>query len=243
MASRIKHQHGKFYDVGTSNVSFSQLAMDLRDLGVKDYFFMLEIKDFGLVGVDPYQEDPKTGKSTLTEDQVRRIVAECARNPWYFLREVCRIPDSGNPKGIPYKANRGNIAQAYLFLHGIDSWLCLPRQQGKTQSAIAIMNWAYSFGTADSTFIFVNKDGDASKENLKRMQAQIELLPEYLQFQRYTDVDGKITKAQKNATTMRHPVTNNSIKTRAKATSMESALSLARGLTAPILHFDQKRAG
>lgn len=239
MASRIKHIRGKFYDIGTGNVSFKQLATDLRELGVKEYYFMLEIKDYSLAGVNPYQCDQKTGKSTLTEDQVRRIIAECARNPWYYLREICRIPDSGNPAGIPYNANRGNIAQTYLFLNGIDSWLCLPRQQGKTQSMIAILAWAYNFGTTDSTFIFVNKDSDGSKENLKRLQAQIELLPEYLQFMSYTDSDGKKVKAQKNATTMRQPVTNNSIKTRAKATSQETAMSLARGLTAPIIHFDE----
>lgn len=128
MASRIKHIKGKFYDVGTGNISFLQLSDDLRKLGVKNFYFMLEIKDYSLVGVDPYQCDKKTDKSTLTQDQVSRIVAECARNPWYFLREICRIPDSGNPQGIPYKANRGNIAQTYLFLNGIDSWLCLPRR-------------------------------------------------------------------------------------------------------------------
>ena len=53
------------------------------------------------------------------------------------------------------------------------------------------------------------------------------------------DEDGKITKMQKNATRLRHPVTNNSITVKAKATSRSAALSLARGLTAPILHFDE----
>lgn len=38
---------------------------------------------------------------------------------------------------------------------------------------------------------------------------------------------------------MRHPVTKNEIVTRSKATSLESALSIARGLTSPIQHFDE----
>ena len=51
--------------------------------------------------------------------------------------------------------------------------------------------------------------------------------------------NGKVTKATENATTLRHPVNGNSIITKSKATSYDSALSLARGLTAPILHFDE----
>lgn len=124
---RLKRINGKIYDIGTSNTSWLQLASDLKTLGVKNWYFMLELKDHTLVNVDPYQCDDN-GMCTLTRDQIARIVTECRRNPWYYLREVCRIPDSGNPKGIPYEANRGNIAQAFLFLHGIDSWLCLPRR-------------------------------------------------------------------------------------------------------------------
>ena len=49
----------------------------------------------------------------------------------------------------------------------------------------------------------------------------------------------KIVKAVKNATSMKHPITKNRIIIKSKATSYESALSLARGLTAPFLHFDE----
>ena len=38
---------------------------------------------------------------------------------------------------------------------------------------------------------------------------------------------------------MKHPITKNRIIIKSKATSYESALSLARGLTAPFLHFDE----
>lgn len=122
----------RFFDIGTSNVSFLQLAMDLKSLGVTNYFFMLEIYDISLVHVDPHKVDDK-GNCALTKDEVLRVLAECRRNPWYYLREVCRIPDNGNPAGIPYKANRGNIAQAWCIIHGIDSWLCLPRRTVASQ--------------------------------------------------------------------------------------------------------------
>ena len=125
---RIKRIGDRFYDIGTSNTSWLQLAKDLRELGVKNWYFMLEVKDPNVVTIDPHACDDD-GHCTLTNDQIARVVTECSRNPWYYLREVSRIPDPGNPKGIPYKANRGNIAQAFLFFHGIDSWLCLPRRK------------------------------------------------------------------------------------------------------------------
>lgn len=233
--SRIKRIKGKFYDTGTKNRTFLQVAKDLKQLGRKNYYFMLEIKDPSLIDVDPYAPN-------LTHDQVSRILTECTRNLWYYLREVCRIPSQGGV-AVPYIANRGNIAQAWCFLHGVDSWLCLPRQQGKTQSCLANIAWAYSFGTSDSNFIFINKDGGNAKENLQRLKDQIDCLPEYMRFEQVFEEDEngklKITKAVKNATSMRHPVTKNRIIIKSKATSYESALSLARGLTAPILHFDE----
>ena len=235
---RIYRINGKLYDFGTSNKSFLQVAKDLKSLGVKNWYFMLEIVDYSLTNVDPFAED-KNGHSTLSQDQVTRVMTECFRNPWYYLREIARIPDPGGV-AVPYLANRGNIAQAWCITKGIDSWLCLPRQQGKTQSALAMQDWMYSFGTTQSQFIFINKDGDNAKTNLRRMRDQIDLLPEYMRFDSFTDEDGKTVKATKNATQMRHPVNGNSVVIKSKATSYDSALSLARGLTAPILHFKHK---
>ena len=235
MANRIKRIGNKFYDVGTANKSFLQVAKDLKSLGIHNYYFMLEIYDYNLVNVDPYAEN-------LTRDQISRIMTECTRNPWYYLREVCRIPDQGGV-GVPFKANRGNIAQTWLTLHGIDSWLCLPRQQGKTISFLCLLAWAYSFGTNNSTFIFVNKDSGNAKENLQRLKDIIDCLPEYLRFDQIMEEDEngkvKLVKAARNATSMKHPITRNRIIIKPKATSYESALSLARGLTSPILHFDE----
>lgn len=116
----------KFYDMGTKNRSFLEVASDLRKLGIKNWYFLLELYDISLVNVDPYACD-KNGHTTLTRDQVSRIMIECRRNPWYYLRELARIPDQGGTS-VPYAANRGNIAQAWCIWKGIDSWLCLPRR-------------------------------------------------------------------------------------------------------------------
>lgn len=235
--SRIAKIGNKFYDLGTPNKSFLQVAKDLKTLGIRNFYFMLEIYDYSLINVDPHACD-KDGNCTLSKDQVSRIINECARNPWYFIREVCRIPDQGGTS-VSYKANRGNVAQAWCIWKGLDSWLCLPRQQGKTISAIAFQVWMYLFGTTNSQFIFVNKDGDNAKTNLKRMLDQIDLLPEYMRCESILVEDGKRVKAKKNATELGNPINNNSVIIKPKATSYDSALSLARGLTAPVLHFDE----
>ena len=125
--ARLARKGGKIYDTGTSNKSFLQVASDLKTLGIKNYYFMLEIKDPTLINVDPFAIDEKTGKTSLTKDQVSRIMIECRNNPWYYLREIARIPDPGGTS-VPYLANRGNIAQAWCIWKGLDSWLCLPRR-------------------------------------------------------------------------------------------------------------------
>jgi hypothetical protein len=126
MKSRIARINNRFYDLGTGNKSFLKVARELKMVGIKNYYFMLEIIDVSLINIDPYQVD-KDGHTTLTKDQISRIEVECCRNPWYFLREISRIPDQG-AGSIPYKANRGNIAQAWCIFHSIDSWLNLPRR-------------------------------------------------------------------------------------------------------------------
>ena len=127
MASRIAKIGNRFYDLGTANKSFLQVALDLKTLGIKNYYFMLELYDLSLVNVNQFAVD-KNGNTTLSKDQISRIMIECAKNPWYYLREICRIPDQGGT-AVPYKANRGNIAQAWCIWKGLDSWLCLPRQK------------------------------------------------------------------------------------------------------------------
>lgn len=126
MASRINKIGNRFFDIGSPNKSFLRVAKDLKTLGIKNYYFMLEIYDISLISVNPFAHD-KDGRTTLTRDQISRVMTECARNPWYFLREVSRIPDQGGTS-VPYKANRGNIAQAWCIWKGLDSWLCLPRR-------------------------------------------------------------------------------------------------------------------
>lgn len=229
---RIKRINGKLYDFKSPNKSFLKVALELRTLGVKEYYFMLEVKNPVITTIDPWSP-------TITGEQIRWVILECVQNIWYFLREICMIPEQG---GLPmhYQAHRGNIAQAWCAIHGIDSDLNIPRQTGKTQSAIALFVWAYLFGTSDSQAVFLNKDEEASKTNLTRLKTQLDLLPPYLRFDHvYSEEDGKIIKEVKNAKKIKHPKNGNEIIVKGKASTQEAALNIARGLTAPLIYYDE----
>lgn len=215
------------YDLKTKNLSFIQTAVDLKRVGVKNNMFFLKLYDRGLVGVDPF--DPN-----LSPEYVMRITQECMINPWYFLRECVRIPDQGNPHGIPYMLNRAMLASAWLFLHGIDNYTTIPRQIGKTQSTVSILDWAFLFGTTDSEFMFINMVYDKAVENLQRLKDQRDLLPKYLQFKLAYDDEGNTIEGTDNVKSLKNPGNGNKIVVKASATSVEKAEKIGRGSTQPI---------
>ena len=51
MSKRIVKIKGKYYDTKTPNKSFLKVATDLKKLGIKNYYFMLEIYDISLINV------------------------------------------------------------------------------------------------------------------------------------------------------------------------------------------------
>jgi len=220
------------YDTETTNISFIQTAVDLKRLGIKNNMFFLALYDPSLRGVDPYSP-------YLSNDQIIRIVNECIVNPWYFLREVARIPDQGNPKGVPYQLNRANLAATWCFLNGIDHYLVIPRQIGKTQSTVAIINWTFLLGTTDSEIMFINMLADKAIENLSRLKDQRDLLPKYLQFKIAYDEEGNEIKATDNVKTLKNGSNNNSIVTKSSARSLVQAEKIGRGATQPIQYYDE----
>lgn len=209
------------YDMSTSNKSFLQVAKELRNSGVENWYFMLVVHDESLIDIDPFDT------SELTDVQKIKIVRECIWNPWYYLREVCRIPDPSDPNGVPYKATRDNIAQAWCIYHGLDSWLCSSDKQ-LTESAIAMQTWAYSFGTSYTTFSFLDTTTDRAKINMYQLRGQVDRLPSYLK-----------SKSVITENTMTNALNKNKILIKCKATSSDSAISIARGLSTPIIYFNE----
>lgn len=225
------------YDIHTTNISFIQTSKDLKTLGVSNNKFFLKLYDPSLIGVDPYS-------SSLTQDQMKRIIIETMRNPWYYLRELARIPEQGGAVvpggGTRFQLHRGNLAAIYCYLHNINLYFVIPRQCGKTQSMVAVLNWTYMFGTSNSEMSFINKTQNDANDNLKRLKAQKELLPEFMQ-QKYQFIDGEVkaAKGMNNVQTMSNPINGNRIVTKPKATTIDTAENIGRGNTSPIQFFDE----
>lgn len=226
----------KMYDFKTKNKSFTALYNDLYKLGIKNNKFFLALYDHDLQGIDVYSP-------VLPKDLQLKIFLECLINPWYFLREVLRIPVDGMPievgGGVPYKIDRNNAACWYLFLNGIDHYQSKPRQQGKTQDCVAKFNYAYHFANLASTILFFNKDQDQANVNLYRLKCQRDMFPTWMQMRMVVLENGKIDKGIENTKSIRNPVTGNTITTMGKATSKESAMKLGRGATAALQYYDE----
>lgn len=227
----------KVYQWNTKNKSFIEVHNDLKKLGVENNKFFLRIYDETLMDIDPYA-------MVLPVEIQARIILECIRNPWYFLREICRIPVDGMPicpgGGVPFKADRNNIATWYCFLNGIDHYSSKPRQQGKTQDALAKCNYAYHFGSLSSTILLANRDFTLNKMNLSRIKTQRDLLPLYLQMKvSINNETVKIEKEQSNVLSMTNPVNHNKIQLLPSANQDGKAQGVGRGYTASIIMYDE----
>lgn len=226
-----KRKRDYIYHVRTRNISFIQTASDLKSLGIKNYMFHLKLYDRSLEFVDPHSP-------LLLEEQKIAVMNECLRNPWYFLRECVRIPDQGGT-GIPYQLHRANLASTFCFLMGIDHYLVIPRQTGKTMSTMAILAWAFLFGTTSSEFMFINKQLKDATNNLQRLKEIREALPSYMRMEQIVTESGKVDKGLTNITAISNPVTKNKIVTKPSASSVEKANGLGRGCTQPIQYYDE----
>ena len=223
-------------DWKTTNESFIEVHNDLRRLGVRNNTFFLKLYDRDLQGVDPFSPG-------LPLEMQIKIYLECVINPWYYIREIARIPADGKPiepgGGDRYRFDRNNLASWYCFINHLDHYASKPRQCGKTQDALHKLNYAYNFGSTSSSMLLFNKDLALSKENLARMKDQRDLYPTYLQMRVACDEEGNAIKGTDNITMMKNPVTGCSVKVMPCATSKEAATRLGRGYTAPIIMYDE----
>ena len=220
----------------TDNLSFLRTAKDLHSLGIKNYRFMLKLYDKELLDVDPYSP-------MITAEEIKRVMIECKRNIWYFQRVVARLPVEGGAMGpgagVRYQMNRGNLAATWCFVNNIDHYLVLPRQIGKTKSTINNILWAFLFSSG-TKMMFLCKDGGGSKENLRTLKEQRDLLPLYMQSKVLLNDDGEKKKAQgDNATYLENQNNGNRISTATGGQSEDSADRCGRGLSQAIQFYDE----
>ena len=221
-----------YYHMSTTNKSFLEVHQYLKDSGIENNKFMLVLLDPDLARINPHDPNLSTMMKT-------KVLKECLYNPWYYFREVVRIPDSGQATGVKFELTRGNLALIFCLMMNLNTFLEMPRQTGKTISSLCWYLYLFNFGTANAEMSFLNKKLDDSKLNLQRIREIRELLPSYLKMDQAFAPDGTKVKGKNNVETLQHPVNNNRIRTVASARNKVAAASLMRGRTTPIIYIDE----
>ena len=102
----------------TTNKSFLRTAELFRQMGIKNYFFMLQLNNPLLKDVDPWDPD-------LTDEQKFMVLQESQENIFYTLRELIKID------GRRFQGNRAVLSFVWSCLNHIPTLILMPRQSGK----------------------------------------------------------------------------------------------------------------
>ena len=228
--SDIKQINGKFYDFGCSNESFLITAKELQTLGIKNYYFMLRIDNPRVADIDPF-------KPNITQQEIAALMHEYRNNMWFFCRSAVRMRTD---KGVvPYGLHRGLAAALWCFERHQDFCLNEPRQTWKTTGTIGgPVLWAFQLSQNLHAHFF-GKETDNTKRNLAHLKNNIDLLPEWLQFKRYMDNEGKVKKTRQSTEVLENRLFHNMIEIHPKPASLSHAQGLGRGGSGAILYFDE----
>lgn len=207
----------------TKNLSFLKMSYILEKLEIENRFFFLQLNDPSLVDIDPY--DLKIDQITMA-----KIIKEIKLNPWYFFREIIRIPISGEK--AYFELHRGNLAIIWAMLNNISICVLFPRQCYKSWSIISVYLWFFYFGTMDSNTLFMSYDDGHVKKNIGIFKTLRDTLPKYLQFyNRKTDKD--------NVEEITFQTLNNKLNKKAPPSSIDAARKAGRGFSTPFIWFDE----
>lgn len=163
------------FDLNTSNRSFVDICYVLEDMGVRNNLWPLALHNPALSGIDPHDEN------NLTLEIKGMITEECFENPWYYVREVARIPVQGAMKPDIVKANRGNLALWWCYFNHITTFLIQPRQTGKSVTMATLDRYLLNFGLVHSSIHLLTKEDQLRRNDVERLKEYEEVLPVYLQ--------------------------------------------------------------
>ena len=211
----------------TANKSFIRMHSLLKSMGIKNNLFHLCLLDPELLNVNPLTLD-----STNDPDgKIRAKVAiECMHNPWYFFREICRIPIQGGTP-VLFELHRGNLALLWCFLSDIDIILTLPRQCGKSICAIAVCCYILYIAGYHMNIGMLTLSNTLMQENVKRLKDMRDSLPKYLFHPSAKDGDNKEG--------LYYAGLKNKYLTFIGQKSKNDASNVGRGSTLPFLHIDE----
>jgi len=211
-------------DTKTNNKSFLRLASVYRVMGIDNHAFILALINPDLQGVDPF--DPK-----LTLEQMAAIALECRENPWYFLREVARVPGEGTSKSVQFDANRANISVWWCFFNHITTFLIQPRQTGKSFAIDTLDVLLMNLLCHNTKINLLTKDEIVRRKNIQQIKDIASELPLYLQQRTKDDTNNTEEISIKSL--------GNKYTAHVPQASPKRAYNMGRGLVTSVVRIDE----
>lgn len=220
----IKKYPTAIYDTKTPNRSWVEIVKLYRSMGIKNHAFPLTLINPNLQGIDPF--DPM-----LTEEHITMIAVECRLNPWYYFREVARVPATSGSNRPHIRANRGNIFLWWSFFNHVFTILIQVRQTGKSLSMDQLTVYLMQVMCQNTRINLLTKDDKLRRENVERIKNIIKALPYYLNKTTRNDSD--------NGEEVTVKLLDNWFKTHLPKRNKADALNSGRGMTSPIMLIDE----
>lgn len=207
----------------TTNKSFLRTAEIFRQMGIKNYYFLLQINNPLIKDLDPW--DPN-----LTEEQQLMILNECNENVWYCIREVVKVGGSTR-----FRANRAVISFIWSCLNHLPTTILMPRQSGKTvgmQVLAFIMQYIMGRGFRAGLITLAASNRMQFVEAIKKIRSA---LPDYIVNVTYKDKDaGNILSYEAFGQDKK-----NTFEVRVPSGGEDGAENVARGSTFEVLLYDE----
>ena len=213
-------------DFETKNESFLRMAALFKQAGIKNWAFPLSLIQPELQGVNPYDK-------ALSDELKSLIGIELQLNPWFYFREVLRLPTQGSATPRRLTANRANLSLYWCFFNHADYALVQPRQSGKSVTVDALMVYILFLSRERVIANLVTKDNGLRRDTIDRIKAIKDTLPDWLVVKDSRDAN--------NQSLITYRIKGNAYKTAVSQSSEIRANKVARGLTAPVFHFDELR--
>ncbi len=211
-------------DYQTRNKSFLELAGLLKSMTVDNCEFPLALHNPRLQGVDPFD-------SNLTQVQIGMITNEIKNNPWYFFREVFRIPVPGKSTGNMITANRANISLWWLFFNHITTMLIQQRQTGKSLNSEGLEHYILNVAAKRTKIGMLTKDDGNRTAVVSRIKDMMDELPSYLKLKHPLDI--------RNTEHIKNVHRENEYRTAVARSSPKDAVKTFRGHVIPVMRVDE----
>ena len=216
-------REGAVYQYNTKNQSWIRMHYLLKLMGIRNNKFFLALHNEKLMHVDP--NDP-----SVTPEQAAWIAQECLDNPWYYFREVIRIPQQGAPP-CPFRLDRATLALLWTVFNNIDAFITVPRQICKTITSLAISSYLFYIGGSNINIALLAKDRKLVTENVSRLKSIRECFPKYLMLISGDDTDNKEG--------LSYNILSNKLTTYVARSDEYGADNLGRGMSTPIQIWDE----